>query len=323
MFILRHSPAFSALKEEAVSAFKPQPTTAKAEEGSLKLSDFEDSWSPWSKCRKRCTQVRRRMCKSALSNCQSTILKEERPCTGDQCQSSALARTQRHKKQRAHQQGKSVVAQHRRRRRPGAKGGGRGGRGGGNRRRFRVLYEMQRFIYSPWSEWEDCKLASCRTLRQRYCMNPDICSNSIIQEVALCYTAGSDCEHRYRPQVLNESELMMNSSEEGEEAASEVIEQQQIALAVENTTSQNSSSEEEIVPLNEVTEGEPTSQSSTQAIDDQNCGIRDANVRSMLRIIGGRSARSRWPWMVAILNSHYQPYCGGTLIAPQYVVTAG
>lgn len=300
MFILRQSQASG--EEEATK----RPKAEASVDSNLNLSDFEDSWSPWSKCRKRCTQVRRRMCKSANSNCQSTILKEERPCTGGQCQSSvALARAQKGNKKSSRVKGTSTQ-----------KRGRRPERGSNRRRQFRVLYEMQRFIYSPWSDWEDCKLSFCRTLRQRYCMNPDICSNSIIQEVALCYTAGSDCERQYRPHV-NETEVMINSEDASEVAVSVHSEQQQLPL-------QNSSSEEEITPFNEMSVGaNGQSSTSAQAINDQNCGIRDPNVRSMLRIIGGRSARSRWPWMVAILNSHYQPYCGGTLIAPQYVITAG
>ncbi len=42
-----------------------------------------------------------------------------------------------------------------------------------------------------------------------------------------------------------------------------------------------------------------------------------------LKIIGGREARpGYWPWQVALLNQHKKVYCGGTLIAPGWVLTA-
>ena len=61
-------------------------------------------------------------------------------------------------------------------------------------------------------------------------------------------------------------------------------------------------------------------------IDDLNCGISSIinDMASNLRIIGGReSAKGRWPWMVSILNRYHEPFCGGTIISPQFVITAG
>lgn len=54
------------------------------------------------------------------------------------------------------------------------------------------------------------------------------------------------------------------------------------------------------------------------------CGRRLVNDMSAnLRIIGGREARpGSWPWQVMILNKFYEPFCGGTLIHPQFVLTA-
>ena len=58
---------------------------------------------------------------------------------------------------------------------------------------------------------------------------------------------------------------------------------------------------------------------------DRVCGkrlIRDV-LSSRLRIIGGReSRRGSWPWQVLIFNKLHEPFCGGTLIHPEFVLTA-
>ncbi|KFM81961.1 Chymotrypsinogen B, partial [Stegodyphus mimosarum] len=53
----------------------------------------------------------------------------------------------------------------------------------------------------------------------------------------------------------------------------------------------------------------------------QKCGI--AVKAPDLRIIGGREAkRGSWPWQVAILNKHREPFCGGTLLTKSWILTA-
>ncbi|CAG7732598.1 unnamed protein product [Allacma fusca] len=43
----------------------------------------------------------------------------------------------------------------------------------------------------------------------------------------------------------------------------------------------------------------------------------------MLRILGGSEAqKGRWPWQVAVLNRMQEAFCGGTLIAPRWILTA-
>lgn len=56
----------------------------------------------------------------------------------------------------------------------------------------------------------------------------------------------------------------------------------------------------------------------------QNCGRKlISDLSSNLRIIGGReSTPGSWPWQVMILNKFYEPFCGGTLIHPEFVLTA-
>lgn len=62
----------------------------------------------------------------------------------------------------------------------------------------------------------------------------------------------------------------------------------------------------------------------TKLIDDETCGQAQVKDQSQnLRIIGGREAtKGVWPWQVVILNHDMDPFCGGTLITPQFVLTA-
>uniref|UniRef100_A0A4W5LNE7 Transmembrane serine protease 2 n=1 Tax=Hucho hucho TaxID=62062 RepID=A0A4W5LNE7_9TELE len=56
---------------------------------------------------------------------------------------------------------------------------------------------------------------------------------------------------------------------------------------------------------------------SLQCID---CGVRVAPTRS--RIVGGDKAVSgAWPWQVS-LHSNYQHQCGGSIISPEWIITA-
>jgi hypothetical protein len=112
-----------------------------------------------------------------------------------------------------------------------------------------------------------------------------VCGNSILQEDALCYMQGSQCEKLYKGKRKSDTDL------------------------------ENHEFEHNI-----------TREAKPDPIDDINCGIPSitSDMASNLRIIGGREAsRGRWPWMVAILNRHHEPFCGGTLITPQFVITAG
>ena len=45
--------------------------------------------------------------------------------------------------------------------------------------------------------------------------------------------------------------------------------------------------------------------------------------RKYFSYLGGRQAvRGHWPWQVAILNKYREIFCGGTLVAPGWVLTA-
>ena len=47
------------------------------------------------------------------------------------------------------------------------------------------------------------------------------------------------------------------------------------------------------------------------------------NFLTEINILGGREAtKGNWPWQVAILNKYKEVFCGGTLVAPGWILTA-
>ena len=52
-------------------------------------------------------------------------------------------------------------------------------------------------------------------------------------------------------------------------------------------------------------------------------GSRSCGIRPHTRIVGGTNARhGDWPWQVQLRTTSGFVYCGGTLIYPQWVLTA-
>lgn len=116
-----------------------------------------------------------------------------------------------------------------------------------------------------------------------------ICGGSVIQEDALCYAEGTPCEKLYKRKKKGSS------------------------AAVTTTNDANVDEDEQIIAARKVS-----------PIDDVTCGVPQVrDMSSKLRIIGGREAtKGKWPWQVAVLNKFREPFCGGTLITPQFVLTA-
>ena len=121
-------------------------------------------WTQWTRCSKRCRQRRTRRClPQSPSNCENQ--KQSRPCTGHKCTSLSNRPSDKRSSNSTSSDAKS----------------------------FKVLYNLQSYVYSPWSEWGPCS-KNCRTRRYRRCIMPIICGTDTYEEDALCYTEGSACE---------------------------------------------------------------------------------------------------------------------------------
>ena len=70
-----------------------------------------------------------------------------------------------------------------------------------------------------------------------------------------------------------------------------------------------------------VTEHTPEVPQTLTNQSEYECGIAPTFPR--LRIIGGEIARKgKWPWQVALLNKNGEAVCGGTILAPGWILTA-
>ncbi|XP_061196890.1 chymotrypsinogen A-like [Saccostrea echinata] len=154
----------------------------------------------------------------------------------------------------------------------------------GFRRGNRLIEELlYDLLYDGWSQWGHCT-RSCRKRRFRKCKEHKICGNSYIQEERKCRLAGTVCGKKY---TFNTFEPDTHSPSVSELSPRESARDRKAPLLV-----------------------------ATKGI----CGVRP---RGGYRIVGGREAIPHsWPWQVAILTKWKEQYCGGTLIAPGWVLTA-
>ncbi|GAB6033673.1 hypothetical protein CHUAL_013731 [Chamberlinius hualienensis] len=137
-------------------------------------------------------------------------------------------------------------------------------------------------LYSAWSEWSPCT-RNCRTRRYRSCAMKYFCGTSAIQEDAFCYVKGTNCERTFKR--LKKDKDSPNSRETREQPSSKT----------------------------------PYVKSPTT----EECGTSNVTTDIELKIIGGQPVtKGKWPWQAAILNRFKEAFCGGTLIAAQWVLTA-
>lgn len=137
-------------------------------------------------------------------------------------------------------------------------------------------------IWGSWSEWSTCN-HNCRTYRKRYCRKRGRCKKRRQVQNAYCYRGQTECE------------IYVYNLMQAEEQASDG----------------------KLYTLQDKTVRKRRLMSS-----ESNCGLQYKKT-FMLKIIGGsESPRYKWPWHVALINQYGEVFCGGTLIASEWVLTA-
>ncbi|KAG5681018.1 hypothetical protein PVAND_010484 [Polypedilum vanderplanki] len=190
----------------------------------------------------------------------------------------------------------------------------------------RAVFEVPRkpiSNYSKWSRWSKCS-QKCTTRRYKKCRPhaKHICGTDIIREIAYCYTEGSFCEEWISSQL---------NKINGIETTTKYVRATTAAATRPPRASRRTES-----PFSNTVYNNPYPQSGkrrnkTNIFDYKphnnfQCGfpsIRNKNPDFTLKIIGGKvSRRGAWPWQVVILNRYKEAFCGGTLISPNWVLTA-
>ncbi|XP_052833824.1 trypsin isoform X2 [Octopus bimaculoides] len=143
-------------------------------------------------------------------------------------------------------------------------------------------------FYNKWSPWSTCS-RDCKQRRKRQCRTrlEKFCHQSYIQQTRRCRPPSGVCNKKYTLSVMTADQF--SSSKKGE-------------------TSNRQSG---------------VSNCSDYLPSPERCGTRPSGSQRNYRIIGGFEVRrNSWPWQVAILTRSKKQYCGGTLISPQWVLTA-
>lgn len=196
--------------------------------------------------------------------------------------------------------------------------------------REKAVFEMPRKVdnpYSKWSRWSKCT-AKCTTRRFKRCKIPSICSNDIIREVAYCYTEGSFCEEWIGNQLYQNNRpqqtpaIVATTTKPTKPARNQALSNYQPVGRGRSDFQDNSIAQQPAANRRGFLQPEYMPQELT-------CGIPAVRGKpkkylyNMLRIIGGKTSRKgQWPWQVAILNRFKEAFCGGTLVAPRWILTA-
>ncbi|CAO1401444.1 unnamed protein product [Diamesa serratosioi] len=187
--------------------------------------------------------------------------------------------------------------------------------------KIKAVFEMPRKPlpnYSKWSRWTKCS-PKCTTRRFKKCKPHarQVCGNDIIREIAYCYTEGSFCEEWISSQI---NQIGASNTIESPKSTTKTPKvERRTESPLVNSVSQD------FYNLNKPLRGKKKIAPEFRPQNIQ-CGfpsIRNKKNDFALKIIGGKSSRrGQWPWQVAILNRFKEAFCGGTLISPNFVLTA-
>ncbi|XP_026486070.2 transmembrane protease serine 9 [Vanessa tameamea] len=153
--------------------------------------------------------------------------------------------------------------------------------------------------FSPWSTWTRCS-RKCTTIRRRHCLKPAVCGRKVIRQSAYCYLEDSFCYQWIRGRMQRRKDPENNVVETMPEPVPAIHPEDSRALS------------SKLPPCGKLGRyrGSPY-------------GRLRAKMKEMVRIIGGRAAPpGKWIWQVAVLNRYKEAFCGGTLVALRWVVTA-
>ncbi|XP_034944180.1 plasma kallikrein isoform X2 [Chelonus insularis] len=244
------------------------------------------NWSEWSTCDWYCLQSRIKLCQ-LVSSCGQTELKEERRCL----KKIGYATKCNLKRKNRRMYDFTIFRIIEKPKKTKFKRSY-------DQRRIKRKKSKRRIInnhdYSNWSKWSSCT-KSCTTQRRRWCKKPGFCDHDVIKESAYCYVEASFCQSWIYQKI-------QNSYERHDDPRL-------------NTLDSN--------PHNSLINFGKHENGGSHA-----CGInkyheKHRKVSYMLKIIGGHPADvGEWPWQVAILNRFQEAFCGGTLISPEWVLTA-
>ena len=289
----RASTSASALDDAAISGLD------------FNINAIYTKWSKWSRCRKKCKQVRKRYC-TVPAICGQNVLREERPCRGKRAQQRGPRKCRkRRKKDNFHIVDRRKLSQ-----------------------TTRGMLRYKREFYRKWSKWLPCS-KTCKTLRTRKCKYRDVCGSSSVHEEAYCYTDGSLCEDWFmagKPLSLVEKYLHGGKELDGDDETGNSIASDYGKGSSGRMPKISIPSYNDVRPFCGVRSSAESRTSNPVAAPLRSISVAAASPNNSplaLKIIGGReAARGHWPWQVAVLNKYKEVFCGGTLLAPGWVLTA-
>ncbi|KAK3103830.1 hypothetical protein FSP39_022242, partial [Pinctada imbricata] len=155
---------------------------------------------------------------------------------------------------------------------------------GSSIRNRRIEDRLYDIFYKPWTEWYPCN-RKCVRRRRRRCKRLNICAGGYLEEQRPCSKTENACKKVYT--------LVTKSN--NRKANRKMITQNVVDFSANFTFD----------GLKNV------------------CGARPPGSARSIRIVGGRESKpNSWPWQVEIVTKQKKHLCGGTLIAPRWVITA-